>query len=317
MPHRSPEWQDAFLTAFVKRLAAEPSTALNPACLSQLALRNLLGDILSELETRGIGPCFEKGQVKTWLLETGLLTAIPVEYGETKRTLRTTFYTLDLARRRFANASPYELLQAYDADGVICYFSAIAFHSLSTQPPMHHHIAILHDYREKTDRKTASTALTSLPRKYCELGTRLFKYAEVPYYKTSRERRLVPGIQTRYLGPNSLIRITTLEQTLLDVLHRPLSCGGPAVAFEAWEQGLSNLNENRLTDHLIAMEHLPTMQRLGYMLDTLDFKPQNRLASVLESCVARLEHADPSAYRQLFPGVKYENLRTPWLVYGP
>jgi predicted transcriptional regulator of viral defense system len=32
-----------------------------------------------------------------------------------------------------------------------------------------------------------------------------------------------------------MVRITTLEQTLLDTLHRPLSCGGPPIVIEAWE----------------------------------------------------------------------------------
>ncbi|MFT3882954.1 MAG: hypothetical protein QM703_25270 [Gemmatales bacterium] len=83
---------------------------------------------------------------------------------------------------------------------------------------------------------------TTLPKPWNKpnlLGEWLFTYKGLRYYKTTKENRLVPGIQTRFLNPTSIVRITSLEQTLLDTLHRPLSCGGPAVVMEAWEQGIT------------------------------------------------------------------------------
>lgn len=132
-----------------------------------------------------------------------------------------------------------------------------------------------------------------------------------------REARLLPGTQLRYIGPRTIIRITDLEQTLLDTLHRPLTCGGPAVVFEAWDQGIERLQEDRLADYLASMEHRPTAQRLGYMLADLDYKPGDKLAAVLNRYLSQLDATDPSVYQQLFPGVKYSSLRRPWLVYGP
>ena len=52
-------------------------------------------------------------------------------------------------------------------------------------------------------------------------------------YTTRREAHRVVGVQTRYVNEKSRYRVTTLEQTLVDTLHRPHSCGGPAVVFEA------------------------------------------------------------------------------------
>jgi predicted transcriptional regulator of viral defense system len=145
----------------------------------------------------------------------------------------------------------------------------------------------------------------------------LFSYDGIPFYKTSRDKRLLPGAQLRYIGPTAVIRITNLEQTLLDTLHRPLACGGPSVVFEAWEQGLKRVDEERLAQYLLSMDHRPVVQRLGYILEDFDYKPRAKLQSVLDQYLSQLNPADSSLCQQLFPGVEYNNLRHPWLVYGP
>ena len=53
------------------------------------------------------------------------------------------------------------------------------------------------------------------------------------YYSNKRDVSLVPGIQFRVVSPRCWLRITTLEQTLLDALMQPVRCGGEAVALEA------------------------------------------------------------------------------------
>ncbi len=145
------------------------------------------------------------------------------------------------------------------------------------------------------------------------LGTALFGYGGLPYYKTSRETRLLRGSQLRYIAPTAIIRITDLEQTLLDTLQRPLHCGGPAVVFEAWDQGIKKLPEDRLAHYLASMQHRPTAQRLGYMFTSFDYKPGDELTAVLNQYRSQLDAKDPSVYQQLFPGMRYDTLLRPWL----
>jgi hypothetical protein len=273
---------------------------------------------LDELEGQDFRLQYPKSRIIAWLQETGLLAVIPVDYAQAKPGSRTTrFYSLDIAKSPSSHVSPLELLQAYRSDGAICYFTAIAFHSLSTQPPVHHHIAIPTEsyVRSATTVPTTTKRLSAASRN--PLGTLLFNYDGMPFYKTSREKRLLPGVQSRYIGPTTVIRITNLEQTLIDTLHRPLHCGGPAVVFEAWGQGLKRMNEDRLADYLASMDYRPIAQRLGYMLDDLDYKPHPKLRSVLDRYLSQLNPTDSTMYQQLFPGIEYHNLRLPWLVYGP
>jgi len=306
---------DAFISFLIDRLSRESSVSLNPHCLSERTLYSLFDEIIAQ----GHRPQQSKERTKEWLKEIGLLTPIAIDQYPDSSKRSTRFYRLDVSRKAQSQPSPLELLQAYNEAGVICYFTAIAFHSLSTQPPVHHHLGIPIEPRPKAaqvlPRKVSVSRSES--RKADPLGTWLFTYKGLRYYQTSREKRLIPGIQTRITGPTSLIRITVLEQTLLDTLHRPLSCGGPAVVMEAWEQGLGRVNEDKLERYLQKMDYLPIAQRLGYVLGSLGYRPGASLKNALDAYLARLDPNDPSAYQQLFPGVKYDHLQYPWLVYGP
>ena len=311
MPKHPSDWHETFLARLTKRLSIEPSTALNPQCLSEQTLYGILDD----LDSDGFRPRDSKGRITAWLQEIGLLKVIPVDHAQEKPSARTRFYCFDVAKSPSSQTSPLELLQAYHSNGAICYFTAIAFHSLSTQPPVHHHIAIpTETYVRSAVPKVTKHRVATSPN---PLGTLLFSYDRTPFYKTSREGRLLPGVQLRYIGPKAVIRITNLEQTLLDTLHRPLACGGPRVVFEAWDQGLKRMNEDRLADFLVRMDRRPIAQRLGYILDGLEYKPRSKLRSVLDQYLSQLDPGDSSAYQQLFPGVHYSNLGHPWLVYGP
>jgi len=315
MPNTSPDWHEAFLAKLTARLSVEPSSALNPRCLSELTLHA----VLDELATDGYRLRDTKPEITSWLQRTGLLVSIPVDYGRGKSEARTRFYSFDVAKSPSSRASHLELLQAYAPKGTICYFTAVGFHALSTQPPVHHHIAMpIKGYvRSALPKVARQEHRTSTPTPKNPLGTILFSSGGLPYYKTSRETRLLPGAQLRYIGPTAIIRITDLEQTLLDTLRRPSHCGGPAVVFEAWDEGIRKLHEDRLADYLASMEHRPTAQRLGYMFADLDYKPGEKLTAVLNRYLSQLDATDPGVYQQLFPGMSYANLRKPWLVYGP
>ena len=266
MPNTSTEWHEAFLARLTKRLSVEPSIAINPRCLSELTLNR----VYDELTTDGFNLRLSKDQITAWLRKIGLLVSIPVDYDHGKSEARTRFYSFDVAKSPSSHASPLELLQAYAPEGTICYFTAISFHALSTQPPIHHHIAIPTKPYARSAVQRVAKQRHVLPAPKNPLGTTLFNYGGLPYFKTSRETRLLQGIQLRFIGPTAIIRITDLEQTLLDTLHHPFHCGGPAAVFEAWDQGIKKLQDDRLAEYLASMEHLPIAQRLGYMLSSLD-----------------------------------------------
>ncbi len=178
-------------------------------------------------------------------------------------------YSLDLGG--ISSISPTELLQATQPsyqNTVICYFTALEHHGLTTQDAPHHHVATLKTAPRQSQPETDTLpANADNPVRKPQLGTLLFRYQGVPYYMTQRDPTLMPGIQTVRLSSACQVRMTTLEQTLLDTLHKPWSCGGPAVVFEAWERGLPLLDDARLAHYLKTIGRTDFTRRAGYMLE--------------------------------------------------
>lgn len=166
--------------------------------------------------------------------------------------------------------SPLELLQAYLPDGVVCYFSAIGYYELTTQLVAHHHIArrikpnVGQDVRVATPTKPGRSVTKRNP-----LGTEIFRIGAVGCHLNRRDVSLVPGIQLRVVSPRCWLRITTLEQTLLDALMQPTRCGGESIALEAWETGVRRMDPDRMAKHLLMIQREELDRRVGAVLELM------------------------------------------------
>jgi predicted transcriptional regulator of viral defense system len=236
------------------------------------------------------------------------------------------FLLLEFGSNSRFEIDPFELLMAERPAGVICYFSALAFHSLTTQVVGQHHIAELvpsgtfSDKRAGDDSGVASESAPQEPSIAANrLGKLLFRYHGTSYYVTRRSSRLLPGIQVRSHGPRTQIRITTFEQTLLDALYKPLSCGGPAVVLAAWQEAASlrKLDEERLGSYLTSMNYPATARRLGAVFDLIGYSPGSELTRVLDEFRMRIDPNGPFARISLLPGIPYQRLNDRWLVTTP
>ena len=243
-----------------------PSDALpNVQWLSEYHLRRLLLDVAITAKA----PATLSGRkLLRMLVDSKLARQLPLDdfSGGPKSYA---IYSLELGG--VPSISPIELLQATQSsyhNTVICYFTALAHHELTTQETPHHHVATLKKPTKRPQPETLTgQTLAEKSAGESSLGTLLFRYQDVPYYVTQRDLALMPGIQTVRLSPSCQVRITTLEQTLLDTLHRPWSCGGPSVVFEAWERGLPILNDTRLAQYLRMINRADFTRRAGYMLE--------------------------------------------------
>ena len=253
------------MAKLTERLKAPSAELPNVRWLSEYHLRRLLLDVAITAKA----PATLSGRkLLRMLVDSKLARQLPPDVfsGGAKSYA---IYSLELGG--LPSISPIELLQATQPsyqNTVICYFTALAYHELTTQETPHHHVATL---KKPTKRPQPETLTGQTPAEKSagesSLGTLLFRYQDVPYYFTQRDRALMPGIQTVRLSPSCQVRITTLEQTLLDTLHRPWSCGGPSVVFEAWERGLPILDDTRLAQYLRMINRADYTRRAGYMLE--------------------------------------------------
>lgn len=231
-------------------------------------------------------------------------------------------YCLDIGS--VPEISPIELListQASLQNTAVCYFTAIQYHDLTTQVVSHHHIALL-----KEVSKTSRVQLSQNPPREKDggsnskerkptLGMLLFNSQGVPYYSTSRDASMVPGVQSVRLSPSCQVRMTTLEQTLLDTLQKPWHCGGAAVVFEAWDRGHSLVDDERLFDYLQKIGRMDLIRRVGYMLEHSgraigDPALEKMLSDATSRVQASLEPLIP-----LFPGLSSQSVDEKWGLY--
>lgn len=194
--------------------------------------------------------------------------------------------------------NPLELLQAVKPRGIISYFSALSYHELTTQIPGSHHLVELTTGERKPMPEDGPLS-PHIPAP----GTLLFHHMSTPYYCSLRMAWMVPGVQRAYLSDKAIIRVTTLEQTLLDTLHRPWNCGGPPVVFEAWERALDSLDEERLGQYLASIQHPLLTRRAGCMLDRIGWEITNPgLSRILASARETAATAPEDFFLPAVPG---------------
>jgi hypothetical protein len=315
--------RDSFSTQeFLEHLLAEfgstfarPSTDLPTVrCVSRTVLSRLLTSMRNGIGAPGY-TSLAPGQMIASLTHAGLLHQLPMDFGANAGP-RTALYLVGLETST-ANVDPVELLAGWEPQGVLCYFTALQLHSLTTQVPTHHHIARLTTRTAATTPRHQEGSLTAEgtgQRHFDPLGSLQFRYEGVAYYRTNRESRLMPGTAERHFSDKTRCRVTTLEQTLLDALHHPLACGGPPVVLEAWTRGVLDLNQTRLYDYLMALGDDRITRRVGYLLEANDVRSQEPLLGLLDMVKSRSSAAAPIA---LLPGIPYVHVDTTWQIATP
>jgi len=251
------------------------------------------------------------------MLEIGWIRLIPLEPADGESS--PPIYLLDMEAAEEDLPDAWELMQGYTPGGVLCYFGAAAFHELTTQVPSFYHIAKLRSTAPKPQsveiRQSEPSAGT--PRERDPLGTLEFRFQGLPCYTTSRDTTTIPGIQTRDYGPRTQLRITTLEQTMLDTLWQPLKCGGESVVFEAWEKGVQRWNPERMAKHLAAINRPDWERRVGAMLSLLGVETDGSLQGLLAARKETLRSSVDHQHLPLIPGLPGSRLLTEWGILTP
>jgi len=299
--------------AILTQLLDHPTTELPGVhCLSRTTLHRLLHDVRVELRARGLGSLRTNRPILEGLENAGLLKRLPIDPPTTGTPL---LFVFDSRGESSLEVHPIEILQALEPAGVICYFTALELHGLTVQPTPHHHVAILKAPRPASSTVGASTSGSR--RAYDPLGTAILTYQGLPYYKTSRSTDLLVGYQLRYLDGRNLARVTTLEQTLLDTLHRPISCGGPEVVFESWQNGLDRLDDELLAALLERIGREDLSRKVGWMLEMLERQMAPKLLDYLEGIRDTADPADPTTIVPLLSGYENSRLDRRWLITTP
>jgi hypothetical protein len=309
-----PHWEP-FLKALTGRLAQPTPDLPSVRCITRQTLVQLVGAVATELHLPSTFPTGKK--VIEHLVSMGLASHVPIE-AVSKPGPSRDFILLGIQESRELQVDPLELLQAYDPQGVICYFSALAYYDLTTQIPASHHIASLITHKTSSVAKPAAK-LSAPPKgtQRSKLGTRVFSYGGVPFYSTKRSRKSIPGVKTRVLGPATNICIATAEQTLLDTLQYPFHCGGPEVVLESWGRQTGSTDEDLFFAYLKAIQIPPLTRRVGALFELLGIPATGALGSYLDATKENVLEQPETPWIPLLRGVPYSSEIAGWKVLVP
>ena len=312
---------DHFVREFSRRVAVASRDFPTTRCLSLARLSDLCTDVAAELGRRRILIPLSVRACRKRLQAMGLLRPVPLEHPEGVRNpIR--LYLVGLSSRRVTAIDPREMLQAAVPSGVICYFTALQHHELTTQSPTQQHIAQLTEYPPRTTgsrprRGERGKGARRAPREWNPLGTHLFDHEGIPYYRTNRDSAMVTSHGSHQIHPRAIIRVTSLEQSLVDTLHKPLSCGGPAVVLESWDTGLRELEQRKLAFCLRKVDRHVLARRVGCMLEKLGHRPGRALSAVLSRAANAIDRNDPSEPAPFLPGVPSTDVDQRWFLQVP
>jgi predicted transcriptional regulator of viral defense system len=309
---------EVFLRALAERVATANENNLTARCWKPSTLSSEIKAVIKSNQN-ALRATFPSARVVIEHLERmGWIHPVTVQPPKDAAALE--FLLLDMEAGKSDPINPLELLQAYLPDGIVSYFSAINYHELTTQFVSHHHVARLSPARQKRIF-APGTVLEPGPKTEVvqrnPLGTEIFSFEDVGYYSNRRDAWLVPGIQTRVIAPRCWLRITTLEQTLLDGLMQPVRCGGEAVVLEAWETGLKQMDADRMAEHLGKIQREDLDRRVGAMLEMLEMNfSSSALGSRLNAVKGRLMTQDVPEI-PLLTGLEFSASNQFWKVQTP
>lgn len=294
------------IDAFHDRLAASRQSLPSARCVSGSKLTSLALEARAALGS-SILRKHSGAQLIRLLEDATVIRSIPLQPAPSKRSLKLYSIGFDPAGSTIPAA---ELLQAHVPDGVLCYFTAIELHGLSTQPAPHYHIAVKRTADPK--RKDSFPKELASSDKPLPLGTLEFSAEGIGYYVTRRDPTNLLGVQRRQLNPYCVVRVTNLEQTLLDCLHRPHSAGGAAVVFEAWEQGLARTTPEKVLALAATLDDKTLLRRTGYMIER--HAPQS---GAIEEAKRLIGNIPQETLPTLLPGLPYQRANRAWGLRTP
>lgn len=271
-------------------------------CISKPRLVSLLGRVVKKLGL-AIPSSLSAIQIVQLLLRSRVVTSVPLDSVAPGVPIDR-FLAIGLGVDA-SMLNPLELLQAHRPDGVVCYFSALMVHQLVTQPTTHHHIA---EFRKPSPSASRSKPELRTTRNPPPMGSPDFSYRGLGYYRTKRDPRYLAAFQRFDLNEESWFRATTLEQTLVDAVHRPMSCGGPPVVFEAWENGAELLKIDRLIALLKKIDDDNLSRRVGFMME---------LYGLQFDGVDSARRPNAGAAVPLLVGIPYTKLDNRWNLLVP
>jgi predicted transcriptional regulator of viral defense system len=180
---------------------------------------------------------------------------------------------------------PFAIAAALVQPSVISHWSALAYHSFTTQIPKMVQVSILRQIVTPEMRN----GKTYRPR-----GRSVWQALGVEVELIHIQPRHFFGHQQIWVSSWHQVAITDPERTVLDLVARPEVFGGLPAAIDILEDTLPRINHTTLVKYGLEYKVGAVIKRLGWILEQLGV-PKNKLASLQEYPVQNIYRLDPAS----------------------
>lgn len=215
-------------------------------------------------------------------------------------------------RYTYGNITEYEVALSLDKKAYISHYSAIFLHGLTDNIPKSIYINI--EQREKFSNPENELEQSNIDRAFSRPMRKTNQIAEMDAYNCNiymlnGKNTDNAGVEDYELDNGSIIPVTNLERTLIDITVRPSYAGGVQEVLNAYRSAKNKVSTNALLKLLKELNYVyPYHQAIGFYMEKCDYK---------ESSLKLVERLGIKYNFYLTYEMKEKNFSDRWKLYTP
>lgn len=168
----------------------------------------------------------------------------------------------------------YEILMGLNEKAYFSHYTAMFLNDLTEQIPKTIYLNVEQIQRvipasKNLEQTNIDRAFSNKPR----VSNNYTVYNKNRIYLLSGKQTSNLGVVDIHDSNNSILKVTNLERTLIDIIVRPVYSGGVYEILGAYKKALEKVSVNKLMSYLFKLKHVyPYHQAIGFYLEKAGYK---------------------------------------------
>ncbi len=214
-----------------------------------------------------------------------------------------------VTRFTWKDVPTFSIIQSADKKGYFSHYSAMQFHGLTDQIPK----SIYFNVEQPATGGGGSLTQGGIDRAFkakCRVTNNVIKFREYTIHKINGQNTGRLGVESIKTDDGSVVDVTNIERTLIDIAVRPVYSGGITEVAGAYRAAASKVSGNRLATYLKSLNYTyPYHQVIGYYM--------TKAGNYGDSQMSRLRAIPIEFDFYLTYQVKNPALNEDWRLYAP
>lgn len=185
-------------------------------------------------------------------------------------------------RYSFQELNTFEVIQSTDAKGYFSHYTAMHLHGLTDQIAK----SIYFNVEQPAVGGGGSLTQGGIDRALkgkCRVTNNVTNFRDVTIHKTNGQNTGRLGVESFELDSKTIVEVTNLERTLIDIAVRPVYAGGIAEVANAYRAAAERVSGNRLVTYLKKLNYTyPYHQAIGFYMDRAGNYSESQLRRIFD-----------------------------------